>query len=345
MNALLKIGFMSIVTMGCLASGHAQPADTVVIRVGKESKVIFSIKDKRDLETLKHYNFQALMDDMLQKLEKRDTAALTKPSTEYLKDSTQVTKSEPTDTTLHKLDNWVRDQDRDEDYRNSERRNKRWSRRTYHSFNIDLGMNNYLENGKFPDGGNTLYTVKPWGSWYVGLNSVLRTRIAGKFFVEWGAGVTWYNFKFNNRKVVISKDDTGVIFSEDPRDLNFTKSKLTAAYVNLSIVPMLDFGGYGRKPMVFNGDRVNFDKRGSFRIGFGPYAGYRLDSYTKTVYEDSEKHKTHYHDNYYLNNLRYGVRLQLGFRDTDIFFNYDLNDLFIEGKGPRLHAFSFGITL
>lgn len=343
MNAPLKIGSMILVTMGCFTSGPAQPADSVVIRVGKESKVIFFIKDKRDLETLKHYNFQALMDDMVQKLEKRDTTALTKPSTEYLKDSTQI-KSERTDTALQRLDNWARDQDQDEDYRR-ERREKRWNRRTYHSFNIDVGMNNYLENGKFPDDGNKLYSIKPWGSWYVGLNSVLRTRIAGKFFVEWGAGVTWYNFKFNNRKVVISKDDTGVIFSEDPRALNFKKSKLTATYVNLSIVPMLDFGGYGRKPMVFNGDRVNFDKRGSFRIGFGPYAGYRIDSYTKTVYDDGDTRKTHSHDNYYLNNLRYGLRLQLGFRDTDIFFNYDMNDLFTEGKGPRLHAFSFGITL
>jgi len=317
---------------------QAQPADTLVVRVGKESTVTFAIKDKQDLETLKHYNFQALMDDMLKKLETRDTTGLRKTPTEYLKDSTS-TNLEPTDS-------WVRDRDEDEEDDRSDRRKRKTTRRTYHSFNIDLGMNNYLENGKFPDNDNQLYTVKPWGSWYVGLSSVLRTRVSGKFFIEWGAGVTWYNFKFNNRAAVISKDNNGVIFTQDPRPLPFSKSKLTAAYVNLSIVPMIDFGGSSRKPMVFNGDRLNFDKRGSFRVGFGPYVGYRLDSYAKMVWEENgDTKKSHIHDNFYLNNLRYGLRAQIGYRDMDLFFNYDLNDLFIEGKGPRLHAFSFGITL
>lgn len=350
----LKSISAALFTMVALTS-LAQPADTVVVRVGKESKVIFAIKDKQDLETLKHYNFQALMDDMLQKLEKRDTSSLSKTSTEYLKDTTkQVTSTAPEDT-------WIRDrnENREQDWSELNRRNRdrdrdrnrdyevRYSRRYYHSFNIDLGMNNYLENGSFPDGNNQLYTVKPWGSWYVGLMSTLRTKISTKFYIDWSAGVSWYNFKFTNYKTVISKDANGVIFYENPMtDVEFTKSKLTVCYVNLSMVPMFDLGGYSRKPMIFNGDRLNFDHRGSFRLGIGPYVGYRLDSYTKQVYEQGgDKQKTHYHDNYYLNNIRYGLRAQIGFRDTDIFFNYDMNELFIDGKGPHLNAFSFGITL
>ncbi len=329
-------------------SAAAQPADTLVVRVGKESKVIFAIKDKQDLETLKHYNFQALMDDMLKKLEARDTSKIQKSSTEYLKDTTKVAEATP-----RPEDTWIRDRDRREDdwaddYRRSRDRNRdNYSRRMYHSFNIDLGMNNYLENGHFPDGANQLYTVKPWGSWYVGLMSTLRTKVSNKFYLEWGAGVTWYNFKFSNYKVQLSKDANGVIFYENPRtDVEFTKAKLTVCYINLSMVPMFDFGGYGRKPMVFNGDRLNFDRRGSFRFGVGPYVGYRLDSYTKQVWEENgDTQKSHYHDNYYLNNIRYGIRAQIGFRDTDIFFNYDLNGLFIDGRGPKLNAFSFGITL
>ena len=45
-----------------------------------------------------------------------------------------------------------------------------------------------------------------------------------------------------------------------------------------------------------------------------------------------------------MNNLRYGLRLQFGFRDTDFFFNYDLNELFSAGKGPKVNAFSFGVS-
>lgn len=328
-NSQLKVIWMVVVLTGTFTASRAQAPDSVVIRVGKESRVIFSIKDKRDLETLKHYDFQALMDDMVQKLEKRDTTALTKPSSDYLKDSAAVKSSENWD--------WKRDQDEDD----TDRHDRKWSRRTHHSFNIDIGMNNYLQNGAFPDASNQPYTVKPWGSWYVGLNSVLRTRVAGKFFVEWGAGVNWYNFKFDNARIFLSKDNTGVIFSEDPRNVDFTKSKLTASFVNVSIVPVLDFGTRHRRSGFWDDDHSN-----SFRIGLGPYVGYRIDSYTKQVYiENGNKNKPHENDNYYLNNRRYGLRLQLGFRDTDIFFNYDMNDLFTEGKGPKLQAFSFGITL
>lgn len=319
-----------------LSTAKAQ-GDSVVIRVGKDSKVIFSIKDKKDLETLKHYDFQALMNDMVQKLEKRDSTSNTKPSTEYLKDSSQLAKESH-------YDEWrMESRNRNNGYGNNDnndRDNKRRDRKTRNSFNIDIGMNNYLENGSFP-ASNSLYNVKPWGSWYVGLNSIFRTRMAKKFFLEWGGGVSWYNFKFENYKTVISKDDNGVIFSEDQRDLDFRKSKLTIAYVNLSAVPMLDFGDNSRRSGWFDRSHSR-----SFRIGIGPYAGYRIDSYAKQMYYDNgDKEKSHYHDSFYLNNLRYGLRLQMGFRDTDLFFNYDMNELFTAGKGPNVQAFSFGVTL
>ena len=83
---------------------------------------------------------------------------------------------------------------------------------------------------------------------------------------------------------------------------------------------------------------------GGFRLGIGPYMGYRIASKSKLVYEsgdDREKEKDR--DSFYLNNLRYGFRLQLGVRSTDLFINYDLNDLFADEKGPRLNAISFGL--
>jgi len=338
MKAGLKMTTIFLLTVA-VTNAFSQDPDSVVIKVGKESKVIFLIKDKQDLQTLKQYNFQALMDDMVQKLEKRDSTALTKSSKAYLKDTVNNTTVPPDEP----MKQWNRDSD-DETYnydKGRKSRRSRWNRRTHHSINIDVGTNNYLENGKFPDASNQLYTVKPWGSWYVGLNSVLRTRMAKKFFLEWGGGVSWYNFKFSNEKTVISKDDNGVIFSEDTRNLDFRKSKLTVAYVNAFLVPMIDFGDEGRKTSIFDGGHSN-----SFRVGVGPYAGYLIDSYTKQMYYDNgNKIRPHEHDNFYLNNVRYGLRLQLGFGDTDIFFNYDMNELFSDNKGPKLQAFSFGITL
>jgi len=313
-----------------ITSAFAQDAiDTVVIKVGDGSKVIFAIKDKKDLETMKKYNFQKLMDDMIYKLEVRDSSMLNKLSSEFLKkDSLKevattnevapVQSSEPPTIEKHK-------------YR---------GRRTRNSFNVDIGINNYVSNGNSPSSSNSSHTVHPWGSWYVGLNSIYRTRMTSRFFLEWGGGVSWYNFKFENSQVAMTKDDNGVYFELDQRNYNFTKSKLTAAFVNLSLVPVFDFGGNRRKPSFFDGHGAS-----GFRIGLGPYAGYLIDSYTKQVYtENGDKKKEHHHDNYYLTNLRYGVRLQLGFDDVDFFFNYDINNLFVDNKGPQLNAFSFGVS-
>lgn len=308
--------------------GFSQAPDTVIVKVGEGSKVILSIKDKKDLETLKKYNFQKLMDKMIYKLEMRDSTQLNRQASEFLKKD-----SVPKPVVVQESSN--------EPSSYSSRRERRYhGRRTHNSFSVDIGTNNYLNNGKFPDQSNSLYSVRPWGSWYVGLNSIYRTRMANKFFLEWGGGVSWYNFKFENNQTLVTKDNTGVLFSEDSRNFSFTKSKLTAAYVNISAVPVIDFGGNRRKPSFFDG------RSGSgFRIGVGPYVGYLIDSYTKQVYNDNNNKKREvHHNNYYLNNLRYGLRAQIGFNDVDFFFNYDMNQLFADNKGPQLNAFSFGIS-
>lgn len=350
-----RIMVMGVVMMAVCGLGFSQstPPDSVVIKVGESSKVIFAIH-KEDLETLKYYDFQALMNDMIKKLENKDATTVNTPSSTYLKDDSVVAESQQEETYEWPEDDNDRNYDRDNDegewvtynngnreYGYSARSNRHYrGRRTSHSISFDLGTNNFLSNGKFPDSNNDLYTVKPFGSWYVGINSIQRTRLAGKFFLEWGVGVSWYNFKFEDDKTLVTKDNTGVNFSTDTRDLSFKKSKLTATYINASFVPVIDFGGNRRKPMLFD----SYNSR-SFRIGAGPYVGYRIGSYTKQVYEENnDKKRERNHDNFYLENIRYGARLQLGFQDVDFFFNYDLNDLFSSGKGPALNAFSFGIT-
>lgn len=339
------------------------PADTVVIKVGESSKVIFAVH-KEDIQTLKYYDFQALMDDMIAKLEKQDATAVNTPPSEYLKDEdTEVAVAEESKPTYE----WPKDDDdgddrdyntdryRDEgewityegsdrdgrEYRNNIRHERHRGRRTFHSISFDIGTNNFLSDGKFPDSNNDQYTVKPFGSWYVGINSIQRTRLANKFFLEWGVGVSWYNFKFQDDRTYISKDPAGVTIGMDTRDLDFKKSKLTASYINASFVPVIDFGGNRRKPMILDSYHSN-----SFRVGIGPYIGYRIDSYTKNIYtENNDKKKDRNHDNFYLNNIRYGTRLQIGFQDFDLFFNYDMNELFSDGKGPKLNAFSFGLII
>jgi len=325
---------LTLLLSGTFIQAQTKAADTVVIKVGEASKIKFTIQNKEDLETLKKYDFQALINDLIKKLELKDTSANIRASQEYLKkDSISVSKADINETKY--TEDWSDDGEH-EAWHHLDKHNKG----TYHSLNFDLGMNNYVTGNGFPDQDNSLYTVRPWGSWYVGINSVQRTRMAQKFFLEWSLGVSWYNFKFENEKTQITKDDNSVIFAENPMDVHFTKSKLTAAYVQAALVPIYDFGANKRKPSLFN-DRSS----DSFRIGFGTYVGYRIGSYSKQVYkEGNNKIKPKDHDNFYLNNIRYGLRAQVGFKDVELFFNYDLNELYTENKGPKLNAFSFGVT-
>lgn len=321
-----------------------EKADTVIVSLGKTSQVMFTMQDRSDLGILRDFNFQELFDDILNRIEANDSTRSPavaeneedeQPGNEEENESSRREEEEDRD------DHYRDDNDDDDDDQEWEARiHKRKGRigKTWQSFTFDLGTNNYLSDGKFPDANNELYAVRPWGSWYLAASSIQRTRTGRNFFFEWGLGLSWYNFKFQNDDVQIQKNDDGVLFTEDLRNVSHRKSKLTATYITASLVPVLDFGDHGRKPRMWDG------YGSQFRIGVGPYVGYRIASRSKLVYtDDGNREKEKERDSFFLNNFRYGARLQLGFRSTDLFFNYDLNELFIEGKGPKLNAFSFGV--
>ena len=170
--------------------------------------------------------------------------------------------------------------------------------------------------------------VKPWGSWYVALNTTGTWKPNKNFHVKTGLGVNWYNFKFENTDIIAVKTPDGIQFQEFPDGIG-TKSKISASYVNLTLVPSV---------------RTN---DGNLRLGVGGYAGLRVGGRGKFVYDDAEgeQHKQFEKSNMYVDNVRYGLRSELGIGEFTLFFNYDLNDLFEPGKGPELQAMSFGLLI
>jgi hypothetical protein len=328
-----KILLIQVALMAWGISFAQSKPDTIIVELAKTSKLVFTMNDRNDLKTLRQYDFQGLFDDMLNNFD--DSSKDNTDAYPFVK-----TDRENNDETIEQ------DEDGNASLQSDEK--NRRTRSTYQSFNFDFGVNNYLSNGKFPDNQDQLYAVRPWGSWYVAVNSIEHTHVAGPFFIEWGAGVSWYNFKFQQDDIAVSKNENGVVFAEDNRDVDYIKSKLTATYLNASFIPMFDFlrhsastkGSGGRKYRCWNSCDSNF------RFGVGPYAGYRLGSYSKLVFENEDVEKERNRDNFYLNNFRYGVRLQFGISSMDFFFNYDLNKLFNTNKpaNPDLNAFSFGVT-
>jgi len=338
---LLLLAVLALTIIRSHAQNSSAPKhDTVVVALTPSSKVTFTIGDRADLETLKHYNFQALFQDIISKLEHRDTTALPGVAENVPSPDAEPTTTEdwnlPAGSATQSASTTTNDDDDDENW--NVHVHHRQVGRTWQSFNFELGTNNYLSNGSFPNNNDELYAVRPWGSWYVGLASIQRTRLSKKFFLEWGLGVNWYNFKFEDDNVLMQKDDNSTHFVADTRFNDYVKSKLTASYVTATLIPVIDFSDNSRKARIWEG------YGNSFRIGLGPYIGYRIESHSQLVYkDDGDKEKEKQHDSFYLNNLRYGLRMQMGYRSADFFFNYDLNDLFVEGKGPQLNAFSFGV--
>ncbi|WP_114749321.1 outer membrane beta-barrel protein [Pleomorphovibrio marinus] len=203
--------------------------------------------------------------------------------------------------------------------------------RTY--FSADLGINNYFQNGNIP-GPGAPYAVKGWGSWNVNLNYMASQRISNGLFWDFGLGVHWYNFKFENRSIQALPSEGGVDFI-NRTDVNGFKSKVSASYLTTLTMLKLDFG------------KLNDSGRNGLRVGIGPYAGYRLGGRSKLVYrhlEGSGRRKEHEPAGSYLNNFRYGLRGEVGFRSITLFTTYDLNPLFHSEVDPSLNAFSFGIT-
>src|SRR5690606_5289868 len=112
--------------------------------------------------TLRHYDFQELFDDILDRL---DTSRVGEQAHKAHTDSAEFEEKRP----------------------GTHRRSRDRIGSTRHLFNVDVGLNNYLADGQFPTG--ELYTVRPWGSWYIAGNSIYRTRLGRTSYIELGVGV------------------------------------------------------------------------------------------------------------------------------------------------------------
>ncbi len=201
------------------------------------------------------------------------------------------------------------------------------SKFSYNFLESEVGINIWPANQGAP-------AVKPWGSWYVALNSKSTWKASKNFHVKSSLGVSWYNFKFEDRSQIAVKTPDGLEFQNFQDDTGrpfgtATKSKISASFANLTLVPTI------------------LSNDGNLRFGAGGYAGLRVGGRGKFVYDDEngDKKKQYEKSNMFVENFRYGLRSEIGIGDVTLFFNYDLNDLFQAGLGPEFQAMSFGIII
>jgi hypothetical protein len=201
-------------------------------------------------------------------------------------------------------------------------------------FNINWGMNVYGQNdaGKY----NTQdYDLRKSSLRYISLGWVRGATIAkgetAAMSVDFGLDFSWYNLMFNGNNTAKTATNGSVQFPEflaDGKAVELEKSKLTAPFVNISLMPTV----------VFRSSPLEY-------LSAGMYAGYRIGGYTKTKIAGSNR-KEKLKDDYGMSDFRYGIGAEVGLRNfPDLFVNYDLTALFEANKGPAVRMISFGIRL
>jgi hypothetical protein len=347
---------------------NAASADTVIIELTNKSKIVIYTSDREELKGIEKYDLNQMIKDLngalgskkIEKIELTDESGK-----KYLKDTTIVIGDKGAKTRIKignmellvDADEWDNIDDVIEESLENDEKFKRFTfeeqseDRTKNNFNMDIGINNWMEGGSFPDANNAAYRLNPKGSWYLALNSTYNTWVTGPLFIDWGFGVSWYNFNLQDTDYKFSQGANELELIKAPIEFNTVKSRLTVPYVNAMFVPMFDFAKGKRK--VDNREKGSLTfrtyKKQGLRFGAGPYVGYRVGGNTKFKYkENGDMQKEKFSDSYYLQNVRYGIRAQFGFKGLDLFATYDLNEVFSSGKGPAgssgLNAMSFGIT-
>jgi hypothetical protein len=335
--ALVQVAFATDLKEKPVLTESRVMVDSVVVEFGKSGRVVIIVDSKEDFEKLKLMNINQIISE-LDLEENKQTGNLTiveiKKKDGTIKEVVKVNEDGgTTEVNVAGMRVYV-DESGDHTRVKLETGSKKNSDPPFRSyFNVDLGVNNYLQDGSFPTSDQP-YAVKGWGSWMVGLNWMAAQRISKGFYWDFGIGFHFYNFKFENRDYQAIRGEESIDFMQRT-DVDGFKSKISSSYLTATTMLELDFG------------KMNDQGRRGLRVAAGPYVGYRLGGQSKYVYEEiggSARKKDKESTGLYLENLRYGIRGEVGVGRVKFFTTYDLNELFQEGKGPALNPITFGIV-
>lgn len=217
---------------------------------------------------------------------------------------------------------------------NRENRRNRKSNFNGHLAGVELGFTNYLNpqnNLELPNQYNFLNLSQAKSSTIqINLFEQNLPLISNNLGLVTGLGWWFRNYRFDNN-VVLVNDSAGITGFRDTSK-NYSKSKLTTSYL---VVPLLLELQTNRK----GGLR-------SFHIAAGGYAGVKLHSRTRVVYEvNDDKQKINTPSDFHINQFEYGLTARIGWGSFNFFANYSLSTFFNKNKGPELYPISVGITL
>ncbi|MBO0939386.1 hypothetical protein J2I47_22730 [Fibrella sp. HMF5335] len=323
-----------------VAKATSTPADSLIIRFGKASRVAIYAPTKDRLKEIAKYDLNRIVNDMVSKLdsvpEGQVYAVNEQNGKRYLRDTLIVVEKSGGSVTVTVKNNEPSDSTNSYSnerriYKSRRNRNRSMSSSNWRvSTDFHFGLNTWVGGPTTPKYNGASYELDPLGSRYAAFSFTQNPAIIRnnklKVSIRYGLQVAWNNFMFQEN-VKAERGPDAVTFSTYPTHL--TKSKLTVCNLELPVVPQFS---------IYNNSR----KR-AFNIGLGGFVGYRLDSYTKIKQDNGDKF--HDHGSFYLNNLQYGLQGNVGIANLNFFVKYNLNNSFQEGRGPAIRPLSFGITI
>lgn len=327
---LFKTFSLAALLVLCLGISFVQAQDTVKVELGGDAVITVVIKNREAIPSLKELDINQILRDVLNQIDTTNKDAQTpiikeedaQTIYEYVWDEEQGVGTLMTLPDTASVSNTT-------SYENSTVYYQRSSRRVRVFWNLDLGLNNYFEDGNIPDSSDP-YSLRPWGSRYAAFSLHQRTRIGrarSPLSIQWGTEFSFYNFMFEDDNYILEEEE-GITFSDYEADFgqNLDKTKLHVSYVSIPIMINLRFR--------------NRRGRRTYNLGFGGSVGYRIGSRSKIRFDgDGQRER----DDFFLSNWRYGLEGQIGYRSFNLFFKYDLNNLFEDNRGPELNAFAFGL--
>tara|TARA_R110002050_G_scaffold101980_2_gene210358 strand:+ start:170 stop:1195 length:1026 start_codon:yes stop_codon:yes gene_type:complete len=336
---VMAIFFMALVQMAFAAPeiSYDKPVnDSIIVEFGQSGKMVFVVDNPDDFERLKNMDINQIIKelDLPKPTQNGELTVVEIKQKDGNKEIVTIYEDMgETEVTVGRYKVIVDDTGNRTKVKviTSPKKDKDPDFRTY--INTDIGINTFFENGSIPGEGNA-FNPKGWGSWNIGWNWMASQKLSKGKYWDFGLGLSWYNFKLDNANYQILGTEDGVSFV-NRTDVNGFKSKVSASYLNVLTMYRLDFG------------KLNDSGRNGLRVAIGPYAGYRLGGRSKFVYREiggSGRKKDKTSAGAYLNNFRYGLRGEIGFRSVTFFSTYDFNPLFQKSLSPNVNPFSFGLV-
>ncbi len=352
--------------------GRPAPADTIVVRLPNQATLTLLVRDAAQLRELPQYHLDSLTTRLAGYINQAEAAAKVSKSEQMtmefypakdhpgqrMPEQIRVTTHRPgaggfgpsnkVEVLLEKKFGLVLNLDKKTNLtprapnlradRQANRDSLRAKHLDEHSHSTDLVFDlglNALVNQK-PGAGQGAVDLRNGGSRYVNLGLAYTQRLGGRrspVSLLVGPEFAFNNYMLNGNDKWVNQNGVTSVVSETNPALQYDKTKLATASVNLPLMLQLKLHDAHYRPR--------------FSVAAGGFVGYRLGSWTKLKYTyEGVTYKDKDHGSYNLEDLQYGLQGTIGFGDLNFFAKYNLNQLFRDGgRGPDTQVLSFGVRI